>query len=273
MVTGSNSGIGRAMAEGLAKMGATVVMVCRDAGRGEKALTSIRRESGNRDVSLMLADLSSQRSIRKLASDFRHTNQNLHVLINNAGVYLTKRSLTEDGFERTFAINHLGYFLLTNLLLDMMRSSAPARIINVSSSAHRRARMNFDDIHGERHYNGFDAYGQSKLANILFTYELARRLRGSGVTVNCFHPGVVRTNLGRGNRGLIPYFFRTMGPILLSPEQGAETGVYLATSPAVENITEKYFAKKKERSSSKESYIEEDAKRLWKLSEELTGFR
>ncbi len=271
MVTGGNSGIGRAMAKELAKMGATVVMVCRDATKGEESLTNIKEESGNESISLMLADLSSQRSVRSLVTGFRGIYQHLHILINNAGVYLTRRSVTEDGIEQTFAINHLGPFLLTNLLLDTIKSSTPARIINVSSSAHYRAKMNFDDLQGKRNYNGFNAYSQSKLANILFTYELARRLQGTKVTVNCFHPGVVRTNLGRGNIGIIPFFFRSMGPFLLSPERGAETGIYLALSREVDSITGKYFVKKKEVRSSNESYSEENVRRLWNLSEELTG--
>lgn len=271
IVTGANSGIGRAMSLALARMGATLVMVCRDAKKGEEALNAVRTESKNTSVSLMLADLALQSSVRNLVGEIKEKYQKLHVLINNAGVYLTKRSVTEEGIERTFATNHLGPFLLTNLLLPVIKASAPARIINVSSSAHLRARMNFDDLQGEKHYNGFDAYSLSKLENILFTYELARRLEGSGVTVNCFHPGVVRTNLGRDGTGLLPLFFRTMGAFLLSPEQGAETGVYLATSKEVENVTGKYFAKKRVTNSSKESYDEDKARKLWKISEELTG--
>ncbi len=269
MVTGANSGIGRAMSLALAKMGATLVMVCRDARKGDEALNAVRTESKNSSVTLMFADLSSLHSVRNLVEEFKEKYQKLHVLINNAGVYLAKCSITEDGIERTFATNHLGPFLLTNLLLPVIKASAPARIINVSSSAHLRASMNFDDLEGEKHYNGFNAYSLSKLENILFTYELARKLEGSGVTVNCFHPGVVRTNLGRDSTGLLPLFFRAMRAFLLSPEQGAETGVYLAASKEVENVTGKYFAKKRVTKSSSESYDEDKARKLWKISEKL----
>ncbi|MFQ5968997.1 MAG: SDR family oxidoreductase [Nitrososphaerales archaeon] len=271
MITGSNSGIGKATAIGLAQMGATVVMVCRDRKRAETASAEVKAKSGNESVSLMLTDLSSQKSIHQLAKDFSDSYHHLDVLINNAGVFLTRRSMTVDGIETTFATNHLGPFLLTNLLLDMLKASSPARIVNVSSSAHTRAKVNFDDLQGERHYNGFQAYSQSKLCNILFTYALAKRLSGTGVTVNCFHPGVVRTNLGSGSPGLIPFIFGVMKPFILSPEQGAQTCVYLASSPEVENISGKYFIKKVESRSSDDSYNQDSAEKLQQISTQLTG--
>jgi len=270
LITGANSGIGKATALGLVKMGATMVMVCRDRTRGEDARAQIEATTGNSSIDLMVADLSSQVSIRQLAKDFRTKYQQLHVLVNNAGVAPMKRSLTVDGFETTFAVNHLASFLLTNLLLDMLKASTSSRIINVSSSAHMRAKMNFDDLQGEKNFSMFRAYSQSKLANVLFTYELARKLEGTRVTVNAVHPGVVRTNLGRDSTGIVRLGFSVMQPFLKTPEQGAVTSVYLASSAEVEGATGKYFVNKKEVQSSKESYDEEVARRLWEVSEQLT---
>lgn len=270
VITGANSGIGKATAIGLAKLGATVVMVCRDPSKGEEALTEIKAKTRNKLVALMLADLSSQKSIQQLAKDFKNKYEHLHVLVNNAGVFLTKRSLTVDGIETTFAVNHLTYFMLTNLLLDRLKSSAPARIVNVSSRAHLSGHINFDDLQGEKRYSGFQAYNQSKLANILFTYELARRLKGTGVTANCLHPGAVATNLVRSNSGIFGLIWKLFMPFMLSPEKGAKTCIYLASSPQVEDITGKYFVKGTVTVSSKESYDESIAQRLWQVSAELT---
>jgi len=270
MITGSNSGIGKATAIGLAKMGASVVMVCRDQIKGEAAMAEVKAKSGNESVTLMLADLSSQKSIHQLAKDFADTYQHLHVLVNNAGVHLAKRSVTVDGIETTFAVNHLSYFLLTNLLLGVLKSSAPARIVNVSSKAHYRGHINFDDLQGEKRYSGFRAYSQSKLANILFTYELAKRLIGTGVTANCLHPGVVATNLWRNNSGVLGLILRIFSPLMQSPEKGARTSIYLASSPEVGGISGKYFVKETEVRSSRESYDESISQRLWRLSAELT---
>lgn len=270
LVTGANSGIGKATALGLARMGANVVMICRDSVRGEEARTEIKTSSNNPSIDLMLSDLSSQAAVRQLAQDFQEKYQHLHVLVNNAGVAPMKRSLTVDGLETTFAVNHLAPFLLTNLLLDTLRASAPSRIINVSSSAHSRMKMEFDDLQGEKNFSMFRAYSQSKLANVLFTYELARKLEGTGVTVNAFHPGVVRTNLGRDSTGIVRLGFMAMGPFIRTPEQGAATCVYLASSPEVEGVTGKYFVNKKEVTSSKESYDKAVARRLWEVSEQLT---
>jgi NAD(P)-dependent dehydrogenase (short-subunit alcohol dehydrogenase family) len=265
MVTGANSGIGKETAIGLAKQGATVVMVCRDAAKGEAALKEIKERSGNSSIDLLLADLSSQQAIRNLVKDFKSKYSKFHVLINNAGLVLSKRTLSVDGIETQLAVNHLAPFLLTNLLLDVLKASAPARVVNTSSGIHKRATL--DDLQSEKKYSAFSAYGKSKLALTLFTYELARRLKGSGVTVNAVHPGVVKTNLGRDmdwfSRGFTKIFFT-------SPVKGAATSIYVASSPEVEGITGKYFANKKETPSSKLSYDESAAKQIWDLSAKLT---
>ena len=270
IVTGANAGIGKATAMKLAQMGANVVMVCRNPERGEAALAEIKQKSGNDSVDLMIADLSSMNSIRQFATDYKAKYKKLHVLINNAGVHLAKRILTVDGYECTFATNHLGYFLLTNLLLDVIKASAPARIINMSSEDHGFAKIYFDDLHFEKKFNEFRAYGQSKLANILFTYELARRLEGTGITVNCLHPGMVLTNMGRDSED-VRRVMQEAGDSILTPEEGAVTSIYLATSPEVENVTGKYFDNKKAVKSSRKSYNQDSQQRLWDISEELTG--
>jgi retinol dehydrogenase-14 len=270
LVTGGSSGIGTATAHGLANMGAIVIVVARDRSRGEAAVTEIEQKSNNDAVDLMLADLSSQASIRRLAEDFKDRYQQLHVLINNAGVFTSKRTVTVDGIETTFAVNHLAPFLLTNLLLDVLKASAPARIINITSSGERSGTINFDDLQGGGRYSGFRAYNQSKLAMILFTYELARKLEGTAVTVNCVHPSVVVTNLGRGSSGAFGLLLRLMRPFFSSPEKGAETPIYLASSPEVEGVSGKYFAKKAETKSSERSYDTITARRLWQVSADLT---
>jgi NAD(P)-dependent dehydrogenase (short-subunit alcohol dehydrogenase family) len=270
IVTGSNEGIGKATALGLADMRATVVMACRDQTRGEAALNEVKAKSGNESVFLMVADLASQKSIRRFVDEFNQKFDKLHVLINNAGVSLSKRSVTEDGIEATFAINHLAPFLMTNLLLHKLKASAPSRVVTVSSSAHRWMKIDFDDLMSEKNYGGYRAYGRSKLANILFTYELARRLQGTNVTANCLHPGFVRTHLSHDNGGVLYILLKIVSPFLLSPQKGAETSIYLASSPEVANMSGKYFKKKRPIKSSKESYDESVAKRLWDVSEKLT---
>ncbi len=270
IVTGGNSGIGKETALGLARLGATVIIVSRDRSKGEAALPDIKRKSGNQNVDLMLADLSSMQSVRQLAQEFLAKYQKLHVLVNNAGIFLPKRVVTADGLEATFTTNHLGHFLLTNLLLDLLKASAPSRIINITSDAHKGAEIDFDDLMGEKKFSGFKAYGQSKLANVLFTYELARRLEGTGVTVNCLHPGVVRTGFGKDAGGLFAFGLRVIGPFMMSPEKAAGAAVYLASSPELESVTGKHFVKGKEEESSKESYDQAAAERLWQVSAELT---
>ena len=274
VITGATSGIGEATALGLAKMGATVVIVGRDEKQGVAAQNEIQNKSGNPDVDLLLADLSSQAEIRKLAEEITARYPTLHVLINNAGIAPVKRSVTLDGIERVFAVNYLAPFLLTNLLLELLKASAPARIINVAGDFHRKATIQFDDLMSEKYYDGVRANNQAKLALILFTYELSRRLDGTGVTVNCLHPGAVATD-GPLKDPDLPAFSRVMYKLVrvffASPEKGAETSVYLSASSEVENVSGKYFIKKTSVESSPESYDEEIARRLWKISEELTG--
>jgi NAD(P)-dependent dehydrogenase (short-subunit alcohol dehydrogenase family) len=268
IVTGANTGIGKETALGLAKLGATVVMVCRDRERGEAALREIKQKSRNDRVELMICDFSSQNSIRQFASGFEERHDRLDVLVNNAGVVLRERSMTEDGLENTFAINHLGYFLLTNLLLDVLQKSAPSRIVNVASTAHKYGRLDINAWVTGRDHSTFGAYANSKLANVLFTYELARRLEGTGVTANCLHPGGVGTNLFRG----LPKFMQALIKLVtISPERGARTSIYLASSREVEGVTGKYFARRRQQKSSEASHNEEAARRLWEVSEELTS--
>jgi NAD(P)-dependent dehydrogenase (short-subunit alcohol dehydrogenase family) len=271
LITGATSGIGKATAMGLANMGASVVMVGRDRGRGQAALAEIKEGSANASVDLMLADLSSQQEIHRLADDFKEAYPQLDVLINNAGVIRSKRVKTADGIEMTFAVNHLASFLLTNLLLDLLKASAPSRIVNVASGEQRNGIIDFNDLQGEKGYKTAKAYSQSKLATVLFTYELARRLEGTGVAVNCLHPGVVGTNLGSGVSGVFGFTVRALTPLMKSSEKGAETSIYLASSPEVEGLSGKYFVKKAEARSSDVSHDQRLARRLWEVSAELTN--
>lgn len=271
MITGASSGLGRVAAVELARMGANLTLVCRNRSRGEDVIAEIGQKTGNRTVNLMLADLSIQQSIRELAAAFVGRGEPLHVLMNNAGVFNLKRELTADGIETVFAVNHLSYFMLTLLLLDCIRQSAPARIVNVASAAHSHGTIDFDDLGGERRYRSMRIYGQSKLANILFTYELARRLEGSGVTVNCCHPGAVATGLGTNNGVLAKLLMPLIGLFMRSPEQGAVTQIYLASSPDVEGINGQYFVDCKPAKSSAESYDTAVARRLWEVSARMTG--
>jgi NAD(P)-dependent dehydrogenase (short-subunit alcohol dehydrogenase family) len=270
MITGATSGIGRASALELGRMGARLVLVCRNRQRGEELMREISR-GGISAVELMVADLESQAQVRKLAADFLASKQPLHVLMNNAGVFNLKRELTSDGLEAVFAVNHLAYFALTLLLLDRIKESAPARIINISSDLHKRATIKFDDLGGERSFGGMSSYGQSKLANVLFTYELARRLAGTGVTVNCVHPGAVATNLANHNGTLMSAAWKLAGTFMKSPENGARTQIYLASSPEVTGVTGKYFIDSRPVASSDESYDENVARRLWEVSASMTG--
>jgi NAD(P)-dependent dehydrogenase (short-subunit alcohol dehydrogenase family) len=270
LITGGTSGIGRAAATALAAMGAEVVVTGRDRDRGETAIEEIRRDSGNERVSLMLADLSVQAEARGLAEEFRERHDRLDVLVNNAGLVRSRRVETPDGLELTLAVNHLAPFLLTNLLLDLLKKSAPSRVITVSSEARRGASIDFDDLQSERRYRGFPVYGMTKMANILFTYELAERLEGTGVVANCLHPGAVSTNFAQNNRGPIALLFRLFKPFMRSPEQGADTLVYLASSPDAGEINGKYLTDRKEVSPA-EPRDETAQKRLWEVSEELTN--
>ena len=269
LVTGATSGIGRVTAQEIARLGATVVVVGRDEQKGRSVISDIVQQTGNPNVELMVADLSVQQEIYRLADEFKQHHRQLHVLVNNAGAIFDQRRESQDGLEMTFALNHMGYFLLTNLLLDVIKDSSPARIINVSSDAHRAARIDFDDLQGEKKYSGFGAYAQSKLANLLFTYELAARLEGTGVAVNAVHPGFVNSGFGTNNGRGWKLFKRLLAPFSLSPQEGAQTSIYLATRPEVEGSTGKYFAKKRPIQSSKVSYDQKVARRLWQVSQDL----
>ena len=273
LITGASNGIGKETAIELARMGATVVMVARDERKGRAAQMEVKERSGT-DAELLFADLASLADVRRLAEEYRSRHDTLHVLINNAGAYNSQRVLSKDGYEMTIAVNHLAHFLLTDLLLDVIKASAPSRIINVSSGAHTGAKIDFDDLQGEHSYGvGMKAYGQSKLANVLYTNELARRLEGSNVTVNSLHPGVVRTGFGRNSGGLIGAVFavfQTIGrPFLLDSAKGAETSIYLASSPDVEATSGEYFVKSKSVASNDISNDPEVARRLWDVSEGL----
>jgi retinol dehydrogenase 14 len=272
LVTGGTGGIGRATATGLAALGARVGITGRDQARAEAAAASIRTAPGGPTVDVFAADMSARAGVRRLAARVLDTYPRLEVLVNNAGGFWAHRHVTADGLERTFALNHLAPFLLTSLLLDRLTASAPARIVTVSSGAHAGARIDFDELQGERDYSGRRAYGQSKLANVMFTYELARRLDGSGVTATVCHPGVVRTSFGAEDQA--PHMAVMIGVARLfmkTPAQGALTPVYLASSPEAEGVTGRYFVNRKPTTSSKASYDTTAAARLWQVSAALTG--
>jgi NAD(P)-dependent dehydrogenase (short-subunit alcohol dehydrogenase family) len=271
LVTGGSRGIGRATALGLATMGARVAITGRDHERTEGAAREIRAAGGGQ-VDVFVADLSAQSEVRRLADEVLQSFSRIDVLINNAGGYWHTRHVTADGLERTFAVNHLAPFLLTNLLLDRLKQSAPARVVTVSSNAQTMARIDFDDLQGERSYSGGRAYNQSKLANVLFSYELARKLQTTSVTANALHPGVVSTSFGAEDpAGLQRLFVPIMRPFMKTPTQGAATSIYLASAPDLEQVTGRYFANSKLKRSSKRSYDEAAAARLWQVSADLVG--
>jgi retinol dehydrogenase-12 len=270
LVTGATSGIGLVTARELARQGARVLLVGRDPAKCADAVEQIRERTGNPEVEALLADLSSQQQIRDLARQVRERCPRLDVLINNAGGMWLKREVTVDGLEMTFAVNHLAYFLLTQLLLEPLQASAPARVVNVASAAHRKATLDFDDLQGERRYDGWRAYCRSKLANLLFTYELARRLADTGVTSNALHPGWVATGFARNNGWRGRLFQLAARCLAISPEEGARTVLYLATAPEVQGVNGQYFVRERAISSSPISYDEAAASRLWQLSQELT---
>lgn len=273
VVTGASSGIGRATAVELARLGAIVVPVMRSpSSRVESALSEMNAAQGDggASVSVMYADLSSQDSIRQFAAKFDSSFKRLDVLINNAGVNCSKRTLTVDGLETTFAVNVLAPFLLTNLLLEKLKSSEPSRIVNVSSDAAKGQSVDFENLQGEKRYSLFGIYGASKLELNLLTVELARRLKGTRVTANFLHPGVVRTNLARDMNPAAQAIFSFVKLFFASPEKGARTSIYLASSSEVEGVSGKYFSKGREAEAPKESYDAEVAARLWQKCEELT---
>jgi NAD(P)-dependent dehydrogenase (short-subunit alcohol dehydrogenase family) len=277
LVTGATSGIGQETALGLAREGARVLIVGRDPVRGEAARADIARRSGNDRIELLRADLASLREVQRLAGEVRARCPALHVLVNNAGVMNLKRQQSADGFEATFAVNHLAYFALTLQLLDLLRASAPARIVNVASDAHRFGQIDWNDLQSEKRYRGLPVvaamrvYGTSKLENILFTRELARRLEGSGVSANCLHPGAVSTRLGAQNGGGSRIVASLLRPFMLSPADGARTSIHLAASPAVAGISGSYFANMREARCSRAARDVDAARRLWQVSAELTG--
>lgn len=269
LVTGASSGIGQVAAMELARMGATVVLLVRKRQRGEATRQAIMSQTGHAQVDLLVADFASLDAVRHAADEFLGRYQRLDVLLNNAGIYVSERRLSTDGFELTFAVNHLAPFLLTSLLLDCMQATGSARVVTVSSGAHMAASAKFNDVRAERGYNAFRAYADSKLANILFTYALARQLEGSQVTANCLHPGGVRTNFGADATGLFRVFFNLARPLMLSPEQGAQTSIYLASSPEVAGVNGKYFVNCRAQTSSPSSYDHTIQGQLWELSEQL----
>lgn len=268
LISGGNSGIGAAAAQALAERGARLVLACRDLGKAERVRDGIATRSGNEDIHVLPLDLASFASIRELAASVQQRFERLDVLINNAGLFPAQKILTEDGFEAQFGINHLGHFLLTHLLLDLLRASGPARVINVTSMMHRFGSIDFASFRGETAYSPWRAYFQSKLANLLFSNELARRLTGTGITSNALHPGGVKTDIMRDasptNRLFSQLFFN-------SPERGARTSVYLASSPEVEGVTGGYFIACKARRPAPVARDEALARRLWEESADLCG--
>jgi retinol dehydrogenase 14 len=271
LVTGGTGGIGKATAMGLATMGAHVAITGRSRGRAEGAAREIRAAIGGQ-VDVFVADLSSQSELRRLADQVLHDLSRIDVLVNNVGGYWNTRHLTADGLERTFALNHLAPFLLTNLLLDRLTQSGPARVVTVSSNAQAMGRIDFDDLQGARSYSGARAYNQSKLANVLFTNELARKLEASVVTANALHPGVVSTTFGAEDPGhlqrlIVPF----MRPLMKSPAQGAATSIHLASAPDLDQVTGRFFANSLPKRSSRRSYNQATAARLWQMSADLVG--
>ena len=278
LITGATAGIGEVTALELARTGATVVGVGRNPAKCAVVADRIRQETGNPQVEFLIADLAVQAQVRQLAADVCQKYDRLDLLINNAGAVFFQRQESADGIELTWALNHLNYFLLTHLLLDRLKASAPARIINVASDAHQGGKINFSDLEGKQKYSGFGAYAQSKLANILFTYELAHRLAGSGVTVNALHPGFIASNFAMDNfvgwRRAFSWLFRGIQRVAArSPEQGAATPIYLATDPAVATISGEYFVNKRIGKSTAASHDEQVAQRLWTVSEQMVGLR
>lgn len=273
LVTGATNGIGRAAAFALGRRGASLVLVARSRQRGERTVAALREATGAGDVTLLLADLTSQAEIRRLAAEFLALGRPLHVLLNNAGVILRRREETVDGIEATFAVNHLAYFLLTSLLLGRLRESAPARIVNVASDAHAQAggRLDFDDLESRRRYGAMRVYGKSKLANLLFTRALARRLEGTGVTVNAVHPGFVGSNFARNNGWAAALGMTLLRPFARSPEKGAETVVWLCTAPELTGVSGRYFHDLREHAPRPFATNDADAERLWEVSARMTG--
>ncbi len=273
VVTGATSGIGRVTAKALARKGAALAIVCRDAAKGHALAAEIRSGSAEPRVDVFLADLSKQADVRRVAVELLERCPRIDVLVNNAGIVNVRRELTDDGLEATFATNHLAYYLLTRLLLERLVASAPARIVNVASDAHRFGTLDPDDLQNAKRYRSMSVYGQSKLCNLLFSYELARRLEGTGVTVNALHPGTVRTGLGRNNGGLLGLLPAILGLFFRTPEKGAQTSIWLASSPDVKDVSGKYFYDLREHRSNDASRDRELSRRLWDESARLVGLQ
>lgn len=273
LVTGANSGVGKETARGLAQRGAHVVMAVRSLERGEAAKADLRKDpllAGRDPFEVMRLDVASLADVRRFARDFRSRHERLHVLVNNAGIHTAHRDVTNEGFETTFVTNHLGPFLLTHELLPILKASATARVVTVASEAHRLGRMHWDDLQLSRRWSGVAAYCQSKLANILFAFELARRLEGSGVTSNAVHPGSVRTNWARGpESGLLNTVVTLATPFLISPAKGARTPLHAATAPGLAGVTGRYFVRRKEATPSARARDVEAQRRLWEIGEKL----
>ena len=271
LVTGATSGIGEVTALELARMGACVVLVGRSPDRCEASVARIKQATGSSSVEYLIADLSSLAQVRQAADQFKEKHSHLEVLVNNAGAVFLRRQLSSDGFEMTFALNHLSYFLLTILLLDTLKASAPARIVNVSSDSHRGQQLDFNDLQIQKSYGVMKAYGRSKLANMLFTYELSRRLNGASVTVNALHPGAVATRIWEKGGPLNPLISIVMRRFTIPVEKGAQTPIYLASSPDVEGVTGQYFTNCKAVRSDPASYDKASARRLWEMSLKMVG--
>ena len=272
LVTGGTGGIGKATAIGLAALGARVGITGRDLTRAERVAAEIRTASGNPAVDPFAADMSSQAEVRRLAVAVLDAYPRLNVLVNNVGGFWAHRHPTVDGLELTFAVNHLASFLLTNLLLDRLKASAPARVVTVSSHVQAEGRIDFDNLQGARDYSGQTAYSQSKLANVMFTNELAHRLGGSGVTATCLHPGFVRTDFGAEDQA---WFFSIIShavrPFLKTPAQGARSSIYLASSPDMQGVTAQFFVNSKPKTANKVAYDADMTRRLWDVSAGLVG--
>ncbi|HLW52765.1 MAG TPA: SDR family oxidoreductase [Candidatus Angelobacter sp.] len=273
VITGATSGIGRVAAEKLVALGARLVLVARDKGRGEETLSRLRELGPGATHSIHYADLSRLAEMRRVASEIAAVEPRIDVLINNAGALFASRHVTEDGLELTFALNHMAYYVLTEGLRDRLQASAPAHIINTASDAHKGKRLDFDDLQSAKDYRGFRVYGQTKLCNILYTRELARRLAGTGVTANSLHPGFVATRFGDESGGMLSLGVRLAKYLAISPEKGAETIVYLASAPEVANVTGKYFYKCREATPTKEAQDDDATKKLWSATVKLAGIR
>jgi NAD(P)-dependent dehydrogenase (short-subunit alcohol dehydrogenase family) len=271
VVTGANQGIGKETAVALARMGADLLIVCRSKDKGEAAVAEIKSLGKSDTVRLFVADLSSIAEVRRVAGEIRAATKRLDVLINNAGAMHSERKLTPDGFELNFGGNHLQYFVLVEELLPLLKASSPSRIVNVASDAHLQQKLDFDDLQGEKSWSAISAYGRSKLANIMFTYELSRRLEGTGVTANCLHPGVVQTGFGKKDGGIFKLVISMVGPFLRSPDKGAWTSIHLATAPELAKVSGKYFADMREKQSNTYSQDVAAQKRLWEVSEKLVA--